>query len=79
MRKQGELVGDVNLSDDDVVRYFEDAAFQDLTWKSALMAVGDENGLLDVHGHPKNRWAARIIKRGRRAHARCRRLLLEEK
>lgn len=51
----------------------------DLTWRKALVTVGDENALLDVDGKPKNRWAAAIIAKGRTAHARRRREVLYDK
>lgn len=61
------------ITDDDIVRDFESAAIQGLTWEAALLAVGVENGLVDETGRPLNRRASRIVRKGKVAHARERR------
>jgi hypothetical protein len=66
------------VTDGEIVRDFEDAAIS-LKWREALFAVGIENGLVNVDGKPKNRWAANVIAKGRKAHARARRQLQQDR
>jgi SprT-like family len=60
----------------EMVQRFRDAAMQNFTWREALFAVGNEYGLIDVDGKPKNRRCADLVAEGRRAHTRQRREFL---
>jgi hypothetical protein len=60
------------ITDADIATQFYDAAAE-VTWRDALSIIGLEMGLLNVDGKPKDRWAAAVIAKGRRAHARGRR------
>lgn len=65
------------VTDEEIIGRFDDAAVEGLTWKEALWAVGHENGLLDVGGRPIDAWARRLVRRGRARHGATRRMLLE--
>lgn len=53
-----------------ILGMFEDAAAIDgLDWEDALLAVGGENGLLDIDLNPlRTGWAAEVLRKARRAH-----------
>ncbi len=65
----------ITITDDMIVTSFEDAML--LKWKTALLAVGLENGLVDDTGRPLTAWARRLVTKGRRVHRRARRDHLE--
>ncbi len=67
------LLSTITITDEDVLRRFEDAA-SELTWEQALLFVGLENGLVDEDGRPVNQWVRRLVARGRKAHSRARRM-----
>lgn len=71
IRKTGCDVEDIRKAD--ITRRFEEVAYENLTWRQSLFAIGGEHGLIDVDGKATNRWAADLIVEGRRAHARGRR------
>jgi hypothetical protein len=76
-RKRG--FEDQRVKDNDIVQHFEDAAGDGLTWREALRAVGRENGLINVDGVPRNRWARGIIVKGQMAYRRARAQALEQR
>jgi hypothetical protein len=63
------------VEDKDIIEKFGDYQAADVPWRVALRMVGYEEGLLDVDCKPKNKWAANIVKQGRRV--RSRREILE--
>jgi len=72
--KEARGLRTINIGKRKIIQSFEDAAsIENLTWRQALIAVGIENGLVDVDGKPVNRWAAEVIAEGKGAHARSRR------
>lgn len=82
LEKMWQALGDenkvINMEDQDIIAEFGDnqsAAF--VPWQTVLCNIGAQYGLLNVDGKPKNKWAARIIKEGQKAHRRVRREHLE--
>jgi hypothetical protein len=61
------------LTDDGIIREFEDAASDGLSWKKALLAIGPMYGLTDESGRPTHRLARCLLATARKAHARARR------
>jgi hypothetical protein len=53
------------ITDEEILSNFEDAACDGLSWNQAKMAVGQEQGLLDVEGRPVNARARRLLARAR--------------
>ena len=65
------------ITDDMIVRDFEDAQACSLPWRTALICIGLEHGLTDDTGRPVNAWARRVVRRGKVAHRRARRAQLQ--
>lgn len=61
-----------------IIGDFRDAALA-TTCKPAKYFIGIKHGLLDVGGKPGSRWAARILREGRKAFQRRRRELLADR
>jgi len=70
---KAKMIPTYEISDDQIVSEFADYEAAALRWKQALVAVGLHYGLTDETGRPKNRWAARLVKRAKRAHTSARR------
>jgi len=68
----------ITISDEMIADSFGEAASQGLTWQQALYAIGQEHGLLDIDGRPKNKWATLIVEKGRRAFRKGRRFYLDD-
>lgn len=64
-------VPSLQITEEMIIGDFADAAME-LAWKHALLAVGLVYGLVDESGRPVSRWASRIVRRGKAAHARAR-------
>ena len=67
-----------DVSHDEIVRNFADAAFDCLTWKQVLHAVGIRWSLIDDMGRPLDSRSTKIIERGKKAFRQNRRFYLEE-
>jgi hypothetical protein len=68
----------IHMDNQDLIAEFGDEQNAALhPWSTVLLNIGAENGLIDIDGKPKNKWAARIIEEGRKAHRRVRREHLE--
>jgi hypothetical protein len=68
------------ISHRNIIEEFGGAEAAESPWQRARLLLGHEYGLLDVGGNPKNKWATRIIERGRKVHAKARReYLFDEK
>jgi hypothetical protein len=65
------------LTDDQIVHYFERGEAEALPWKKAALALGPQLGLTDEVGRALTSWARRILARAYRVHARARRDYLE--
>ena len=63
------------ISDEKILHEFTSAVYeQDNLSESDIVAeIGKENGLLNIEGKPKNRWAAHIIAQGRKLYRRTKR------
>ena len=61
------------LTDDQIVHYFEREETEALTWKQAVLAMGPQLGLTDEVGRALSPWARRILARAYTIHARARR------
>jgi hypothetical protein len=61
------------ITDDMIVKEFEDVDAGAMTWKRALVAIGIQYGFTDEIGRPVNARAKRIVCEGRKVHSRARR------
>jgi len=62
-----------SIGETDILEKFGDVEAAGLPWRQALLVIGTEYGLIDVDGKPTNRWAADVIAKGEKVHARSRR------
>ena len=67
------------ITDERIINAFGDAEIAELTWKHALLMVGDQYGLADDTGRPKNEWARRVVAKAEKVHRNTRRAHLRDK
>jgi hypothetical protein len=72
-----EFDGEFEIDEEYIAGRFEDAAAALLPWQRAVLSVGNELGLLDVGGKPKNAWAKKAIAKSKKSFLRLRKSLIQ--
>ena len=61
------------VTEDEILIDFEQAVWDGLAWKQALIAFGREYGLTDECGRPLTAWDRRLLAKARKVHSRAKR------